>query len=98
MIIVRVTLLVPSTAAYLGRAILGWGGTAAFFAQPALAALAIVLFALAGAALLADGNLSPGRRGDRANRWVIVAFGLIGLGDGYLPASGGPEGVLDPRR
>jgi hypothetical protein len=94
--IARVALIVPSTAAYLGLAILGWGATAAFFAHPALAALAIVLFALAGAALLV--NLSPGRRGDRANRWVIVAFGLIGLLDGYLPASGGPEGVLDPRR
>jgi hypothetical protein len=66
MMIARVTLIVPSTAAYLGLAILGWGGTAPFFAHPALAALAIVLFAVAGAALLADGNLSPGRRENRA--------------------------------
>src|SRR5690348_14020516 len=31
-------------------------------------------------------NLSPGVREDRANRWVIVAFGLIGLLAAYLPA------------
>jgi protein-S-isoprenylcysteine O-methyltransferase Ste14 len=86
MSIARVLLIVPGTAAYLGLAILGWGGTAAFFAHPALVALAIVLFALAGAALFADGNLSPGRREDRANRWVIVVFGLIGLLAAYLPA------------
>jgi protein-S-isoprenylcysteine O-methyltransferase Ste14 len=28
----------------------------------------------------------PGEREDRANRWVLVAFALIGLLDGYLPA------------
>jgi len=32
------------------------------------------------------GILSPGQREDRSNRWVIVAFGLIGLLNGYLPA------------
>jgi protein-S-isoprenylcysteine O-methyltransferase Ste14 len=84
--IVRLTLIIGGTAAYLGLAILGWGGFAAFFSHPALTALAIVLFALSGAALFAGGNLSPGEREDRSNRWVLVAFGLIGLLDGYLPA------------
>jgi protein-S-isoprenylcysteine O-methyltransferase Ste14 len=84
--IVRLTLIIAGTAAYLGLAILGWGGFAAFFSHPALTALAIVLFALSGAALFAGGNLSPGEREDRSNRWVLVAFGLIGLLDGYLPA------------
>ena len=60
--------------AYLGLAILGWGGFAAFFSHPALIALAIVLFALSGVALFSGGNLSPGVREDRANCWVIVAF------------------------
>jgi hypothetical protein len=46
-----------------------------------LIALAIVAFAL-----FSGGNLSSGVREDRANRWVIVAFGLIGLLDAYLPA------------
>jgi hypothetical protein len=75
MSIVRVLLTIAGTAAYLGLAILGWGGTAAFFAHSALAALAVVLFALAGAALFADGKLSPGRREDRANRWVVCHQG-----------------------
>jgi protein-S-isoprenylcysteine O-methyltransferase Ste14 len=35
---------------------------------------------------LSAGNLSPGVREDRANRWVIVVFAVIGLLDAYLPA------------
>jgi protein-S-isoprenylcysteine O-methyltransferase Ste14 len=77
---------VVAILAYLGLAVLGWGGLAAFFSHPALIALVIVSFALGGAALLSGGNLSPGEREDRANRWVIVVFGLIGLLDAYLPA------------
>ena len=79
-----ITLL--ATLAYLGLAILGWGGFAAFFSHPALIALAIALFVLSGVALFGGGNLSPGEREDRANRWVIVPFALIGLLDAYLPA------------
>ena len=83
---VRLTLVVLGTAAYAGLAILGWGGFAAFFSHSALIALVIVVFALSGVALFAGGNLSPGVREDRANRWVIVAFVLVGLLDAYLPA------------
>jgi len=72
--------------AYLGLAILGWGGFAAFFSHAALIALAIVLFVLSGVALFSGGNLSPGEREDRGNRWVLAAFGLIGLLLAYLPA------------
>src|SRR5690349_19838314 len=77
---------IVATLAYLGLAILGWGGFAAFFSHPALIALAIALFALTGAALFSGGNLSPGVSEDRTNRWVIAAFGLIGLLAAYLPA------------
>src|SRR5262249_44189677 len=56
------------------------------FSHPALIALALVLFAISGAALFAGGNLSPGVREDRSNRWVIIAFGPIGLALAYLPA------------
>ena len=77
---------VVATLVYLGLAVLGWDGFAAYFSHPALTALAIVSFALCGAALLSNGNLSPGEREDRANRWVIVVIGLIGLLDAYLPA------------
>ena len=38
------------------------------------------------ATLFTSGNLSPGLREDRGNRWVIAAFALIGLLDAYLPA------------
>jgi hypothetical protein len=47
------------------------------FSQPALIALTFVLAALCGAALLAGGNLSPGVREDRDNRWVIGVFSVI---------------------
>jgi protein-S-isoprenylcysteine O-methyltransferase Ste14 len=75
-----------ATFVYLALAILGWGGFAAFFSHPALIALTIALIALSGVALFSGGNLSPGVREDRANRWVIAAFGLIGLLAAYLPA------------
>src|SRR5439155_18830823 len=77
---------IVSTLGYLGLAIVGAGGFAAFFSHPALIALAIVLVALATAALFSEGNLSPGEREDRGNRWVIAAFAVIGLLAAYLPA------------
>ena len=77
---------IVATAAYLGLAIFGRGGFAAFFSHPALTALAVVFILLTGAALFSRGNLSPGMREDRANRWVIPAFGLIGVLAAYLPA------------
>jgi protein-S-isoprenylcysteine O-methyltransferase Ste14 len=83
---VRLILIVAGAAAYLGLAILGWGGFAAFFSHSALIALAIVFFAVSGAALFAGGNLSPGEREDRGNRWVIAAFAVLGLLAAYLPA------------
>jgi protein-S-isoprenylcysteine O-methyltransferase Ste14 len=76
---------IAGSLAYLGLAILGRGGFAAF-SHAALIALAIVLFALSGVALFSGGNLSPGEREDRGNRWVLAAFGLIGLLLAYLPA------------
>lgn len=75
-----------ATCAYLGLAILGLGGFAAFFSHPALIALTLVLFTLAVAALFTGGNLSSGVREDRSNRWVILAFALIGLLGAILPA------------
>jgi protein-S-isoprenylcysteine O-methyltransferase Ste14 len=77
---------IVGTLAYLGLAILGWGGFDAFFAHPARVALAIAVFVLAGAALFSGGNLSPGEREDRANRWVLIVLGLIGILLAYLPA------------
>ena len=78
--------VIAGSLAYLGLAVLGWGGFAAFFAHPARTALAIVSMVLAGAALFSRGNLSRGQREDRSNRWVIAMLGVLGLLDGYLPA------------
>jgi protein-S-isoprenylcysteine O-methyltransferase Ste14 len=83
---VRLTLVFVGTAAYLGLAVLGWGGFGAFFSHPPLIALAVVLFVIASVSSFAGGNLSSGVREDRGNRWVLAAFGLIGVLDGFLPA------------
>jgi protein-S-isoprenylcysteine O-methyltransferase Ste14 len=77
---------IVSSLAYLGLAILGWGSFAAFFSQPALIALTVIFVALVGASMFTSGNLSSGEREDRGNRWVLGAFGLLGLLAGYLPA------------
>jgi protein-S-isoprenylcysteine O-methyltransferase Ste14 len=71
---VRPLLVLGGTALYLGLAVAGEGGVSAFFSRPALGTLAIVLLALAGVALVAGGNVSPG------------VFIVIGLLEGYVPA------------
>lgn len=75
-----------ATFAYLGLAVLGWRGFAGFFSRQALIALAIALFVMAGIGLFSCGNLSPGVREDRANRWIFIPFALIALLAAYLPA------------
>jgi protein-S-isoprenylcysteine O-methyltransferase Ste14 len=73
-------------AVYLGLAILGRGGLAAFFSEPALTAVTVAFLVMLAAASFTEGNISPGVREDRRNRWVIPAFSVIGLLDAYLPA------------
>jgi len=75
-----------ATFAYLGLAVLGWGGFATFFSHPSLIALTIALLAMSGAGLFSAGNLSSGEHEDRANRWVLAVFALIGLLAAFLPA------------
>src|SRR5216684_4653212 len=82
----RLAMIVGATAVFLGLAVLGRGGFSAFFSHPALTALALATFAISGVAFFAGGNLSTGVREDRANRWVIAAFAVIGLPYAYLPA------------
>jgi protein-S-isoprenylcysteine O-methyltransferase Ste14 len=82
----RLTMIFGSTAAFLGLAVLGWGSFSAFFSHPALTALVLASFAIAVAASFAGGNLSTGVREDRANRWVIAAFAVMGLLFAYVPA------------
>jgi protein-S-isoprenylcysteine O-methyltransferase Ste14 len=77
---------IVAVAIYLALAVIGKGGIDAFFSDRALIALAVVTVALTVAALFSAGNLSPGEREDRSNRWVIAAFGAIGLLLAWLPA------------
>lgn len=84
--IARVALVIGGTAVYFGLAILGWGGVAAFFSHPALVALAAATGAMVVVAYIAGGNVSPGVREDRSNRWVVGAFAVTGLLDGFFPA------------
>jgi protein-S-isoprenylcysteine O-methyltransferase Ste14 len=51
-----------------------------------LIALVAVFVALCIVALFAGGNLSPGIREDRGNRWVITVIVIIGLLSAFLPA------------
>ncbi len=74
------------TLAYLGLAIFGRGGFAAFFSIPALVAVAVITAASAVAALFTKGNISPGVREERTNRWVLAVFTMLGLLIAYLPA------------
>jgi protein-S-isoprenylcysteine O-methyltransferase Ste14 len=82
----RLAFIILGACAYSGLAILGCGGFAAFFSHPALVALVVVLFALSFVSFFAGGNLSPGLREARSNRWVLPVFGVVGLLNAYLPA------------
>jgi protein-S-isoprenylcysteine O-methyltransferase Ste14 len=83
---VRLALIVFSTAAWFSLAVIGRGGARAFFSHAPLIALTCVLGLLTVGSLFAGGNLSPGVQEDRDNRWVIAAFVLVGVLDGFLPA------------
>ena len=82
----RFALVVISIVVYLGLAVVGIGGPAAFFTHPPLIALAALFLALTGSALFAGGNVSPGIREDRGNRWVVGVVLVVGLLTAFLPA------------
>ena len=67
----RLLLVVVFSGLFLAVAVAARGGIGAFFSQPALIGLTVVLIALCAAALVAGGNLSPGVREDTRNRWEI---------------------------
>jgi protein-S-isoprenylcysteine O-methyltransferase Ste14 len=77
---------VAGIVVYLGLAVLGWGGFAAFCSHPALSVVAIVTLLLSVVTIFSRVNLSSGEREDRDNRWVIAALVIIGLLQAYLPA------------
>jgi protein-S-isoprenylcysteine O-methyltransferase Ste14 len=79
-------LTLAGTSAYIGLAVLGWGGLGAFFSHLPLLIVAVATCALAVLGLFTQANLRRGEREDRSNRWVLIAFGVLGLLGGYLPA------------
>lgn len=81
-----VLLAVASTLVSLGLAIVGAGGISAYFSNPARTAAVIITIVLWAVALLSNANLSPGEQEDRSDRWVLAAFGVIGLLNAFLPA------------
>ena len=83
-----------STALFIFLAIIGEGGATRFFAVPQLTSLVIVSAVLVIAAAFTSGSLSPGIREDRSNRWVFVAFGILGLLAGWLPAFDDRHNIL----
>ncbi len=75
-----------ATVVYLGLAVLGWGGFAAFFSHPALVVVVLATIIMAIVSLFTSGNLSSGEQEDRGNRWVLAAFAIIGIVAAWLPA------------
>jgi Putative protein-S-isoprenylcysteine methyltransferase len=61
-------------------------GSQRFFSHAPLVVIVLATLVMAIASLFTEVNLSSGEREDRANRWVLPAFGVIGLLSGYLPA------------
>jgi len=77
---------IAGSLAYLALPVLGWGGIAPYFADPARALAVVATMAMSIVAIFSGGNISAGEREDRSNRWVLAAFGVLGLLAGYLPA------------
>jgi len=71
---------------FFGAAIWGEGGIEAFFAEPALIALAVLTGLMTVAALFTKANLSSGEREDRGNRWVVIALGALCVASAVVPA------------
>jgi protein-S-isoprenylcysteine O-methyltransferase Ste14 len=85
--VIRAISALFGAVAYAGLAIVGWGGARPLFSHPARTAAIAVLFVLTVAGLIAPGgNLSTGVREDRANRWVLPVFTVLGLFNAWLPA------------
>ena len=81
------TFTIVGTFAYLSLAILGWGGMDRLLLPSGAPRAGARSTCPSGRCLPDHERQSGGRqRQDRGNRWVIVAFGLIGLLDAYLPA------------
>jgi protein-S-isoprenylcysteine O-methyltransferase Ste14 len=79
-------LVIAGSLAYLALAAFGAGGITIFLSRPQFVAATIIAVALSTAGAFSQGGIRSGEREDRGNRWVLAAFALIGLLDGYFPA------------
>ena len=86
MLLLKLLLMVGGSLAYFSLAVVGEGGIAPTLAHPPLVGLLAVSLIMLAVSPFAGGNISPGVREDRGNRWVLAAFGIIGLLSGYVPA------------
>jgi protein-S-isoprenylcysteine O-methyltransferase Ste14 len=82
----RVAISLGGSVLYLGLAIFAIGGFGPYFSHPPLIALTAVFLVLTIAAFFAGGNLSPGIREARENRWVLVVVSFVGLLGAFVPA------------
>jgi protein-S-isoprenylcysteine O-methyltransferase Ste14 len=85
-----ITILITGVLAAViqfGLGIWGWGGWGAFFAHPAVQALAwVTLFFIIVAMFSGSSGLSSGQKEDRGDRWVLAAFMIIALLITYFSA------------
>jgi protein-S-isoprenylcysteine O-methyltransferase Ste14 len=75
---------VVSILVYFGLAALGEGSIAAFVTSPPLLALVIITLAFTVLSMFTEGNISSGEHEDRSNRWVIVAFVVLGFVSAFV--------------
>jgi protein-S-isoprenylcysteine O-methyltransferase Ste14 len=80
------SLAIVVSALFVGLAVLGWGGFEPFFAHPPFIAVIVVFVVSLAAAMFTQGNLNPGEREDRGNRWVLWTVTGLTFALGYVPA------------
>lgn len=81
---VMVLAVIASTLVWLALAAFAAGGIRVFLARPQFLLLTLVTLAMALASLLTEAGVRTGVREDRGNRWVLAAFGALGLAHGFL--------------
>ena len=82
------------TAVYLGIVVVVRGGPAVFLGLPALVVLAALTIVASLAGLFSGAGLRSGVREDRSNRWVLAAFGVLGMLETVVPPWCDRTGVL----
>src|SRR5215469_664178 len=92
--LITLCIVLLSGGIWLLLAVWGEGGFEAFFANAARTALVVVTFALMASSAFTEGNLNPGVREDRGNRWVLWIVLAVGTLDGWLPAYSDRVGLL----